>query len=147
MSLNKTLDRLFDEIRREAKRNPDFADRLDAVLRLHESRRDVPDQVIEEAASRPRTETAKPAKRPYAEARPPQEAPPLNPAGLLNREGAAALTAALAKLDEAQLRALVAEHNLDPAGETGAMDRDALAQHVLGQARRRAERDDKMFDY
>ena len=26
----QTLDRLFDEIRREAKRNPDFADRLDA---------------------------------------------------------------------------------------------------------------------
>ena len=37
MSLNKTLDRLFDEIRREAKRNPDFADRLDAVLRVHDS--------------------------------------------------------------------------------------------------------------
>ena len=50
MSLNKTLDRLFDEIRREAKRNPDFADRLDAVLRLHDSRRDVPDEVIEDVA-------------------------------------------------------------------------------------------------
>ena len=36
MSLNKTLDRLFDEIRREAKRNPAFADRLDAVLQLHD---------------------------------------------------------------------------------------------------------------
>src|SRR5512134_368472 len=50
MSLNKTLDRLFDEIRREAKRNPDFADRLDAVLRLHDSRRDVADDVVEEVA-------------------------------------------------------------------------------------------------
>src|SRR6185369_15572950 len=50
MSLNKTLDRLFDEIRREAKRNPDFADRLDAVLRLHDSRRDVGDEVIESVA-------------------------------------------------------------------------------------------------
>jgi hypothetical protein len=147
MSLNKTLDRLFDEIRREAKRNPDFADRLDAVLRLHDSRRDVPDQVIEEAASRPPAAAAKPAKRPHSEAAPVPEAPPLNPAGLFNREGEAALTAALSNLDEAQLRALVAEHNLDPADETGAMDRDALAQHVLGQARRRAERDDKMFDY
>ena len=39
MSLNKSLDRLFDEIRREAKRNPDFADRLDAVLRVHEAER------------------------------------------------------------------------------------------------------------
>ena len=50
MSLNKTLDRLFDEIRREAKRNPEFADRLDAVLRLHDSRRDVGDDVIEAVA-------------------------------------------------------------------------------------------------
>ena len=51
MSLNKTLDRLFDEIRREAKRNPDFANRLDAVLQLHDSRRDVPEGVVEEIAS------------------------------------------------------------------------------------------------
>ena len=51
MSLNKTLDRLFDEIRREAKRNPDFADRLDAVLRVHDSRRDVSDEMIEDVAS------------------------------------------------------------------------------------------------
>ncbi|HRO03119.1 MAG TPA: hypothetical protein PLS69_05900, partial [Terricaulis sp.] len=50
MSLNKTLDRLFDEIRREAKRNPAFADRLDAVLRLHESRREVDDETIEDVA-------------------------------------------------------------------------------------------------
>jgi hypothetical protein len=46
MSLNKTLDRLFDEIRRVAKRNPDFANRMDAVLRLHDSRRDVPEGVV-----------------------------------------------------------------------------------------------------
>jgi hypothetical protein len=51
MSLNKTLDRLFDEIRREAKRNPDFADRLDAVLQRHDSRRDVPDDVLEDVSS------------------------------------------------------------------------------------------------
>ena len=61
MSLNKTLDRLFDEIRREAKRNPDFADRLDAVLRLHESRRDVADGVIEDVASDPPHAEAAPA--------------------------------------------------------------------------------------
>ena len=48
MSLNKTLDRLFDEIRREAKRNPDFADRLDAVLQRHDSRRDVSEDVLDD---------------------------------------------------------------------------------------------------
>jgi hypothetical protein len=52
MSLNKTLDRLFDEIRREAKRNPDFADRLDAVLQRHDSRRDVPDEVLEDVVQK-----------------------------------------------------------------------------------------------
>jgi hypothetical protein len=136
MSLNKTLDRLFDEIRREAKRNPDFADRLDAVLRLHDSRREVPDEVVEDVA-RDRTAGVSPAVR----------ATQLNPVGLYKRAGEAALAAALADQDAPALRALVAEHNLDPSGETGALDRDGLAAHVVAQAKRRAERDEKMFDY
>lgn len=151
MSLNKTLDRLFDEIRREAKRNSDFADRLDAVLRLHDSRRDVPDEVIEDvalpagAAPQPHVKPAK--KKPPSEPPAVQEAPSLNPAGLYKREGEAALEVALAELDEGALKALIREHNLDPAGSTEAMDREALAAHILAQAKRRAERDDKMFDY
>jgi hypothetical protein len=144
MSLNKTLDRLFDEIRREAKRNPDFADRLDAVLRLHESRRDVPDEVLEQAAreAAPPAAAKKPAPPPTA-----AKAPPLNPAGLYKRRGEEALAAALAALDAEALRALIAEHNLDPSGAAEGLDRDALAAHVMAQAKRRAERDDKMFDY
>ena len=126
MSLNKSLDRLFDEIRRETRRNPEFADRLDAVMRAHTSRRDVAVGVAEE----------------YAD-----EAPALNPVGLYQREGAAALAAALAKQSLPALRALVAEHNLDPSGETGGFARDALIAHLLDQARRRAERDGKLFDY
>jgi hypothetical protein len=162
MSLNKTLDRLFDEIRREAKRNPDFANRLDAVLRLHDSRRDVPDEVVEEVQSSPASgggpdTGAKPvegegqvaAKSKRKKTDPPtrEAAPPLNPAGLYKREGEDALTAALAALDEAALRALIAEHNLDPAGETEAMPHEELATHIIAQAKRRAERDEKMFDY
>ncbi len=165
MSLNKTLDRLFDEIRREAKRNPDFADRLDAVLRLHESRRDVPPEVLDQlrqsgpASSREtavgeggRSASRRAApSRPAAPTSPPQagvrEAPQINPAGLYKRQGEDALTAALAALDEAALRALVVEHNLDPAGETSAMNETELAAHIIAQAKRRAERDDKMFDY
>jgi len=163
MSLNRTLDRLFDEIRREAKRNPGFADRLDAVLRLHDSRRDVPDGVVEDVASEtsaplageaaaqqpePQAVAAKSKRKKSAGETPAvQAAPSLNPAGLYKREGEDALTAALAALDEAALRALVDEHNLDPAGETGAMDEAELAAHIVAQAKRRAERDDKMFDY
>jgi hypothetical protein len=173
MSLNKTLDRLFDEIRREAKRNPEFADRLDAVLRLHDSRRDVADEVVEEVAqSSPvsvggaeRSEAegqvaprkSKKRDSPLSQsATPPDssparggalEAPSLNPAGLYKREGEDALTAALAALDGSALRALVVEHNLDPSGATGAMDDAELATHIIAQAKRRAERDEKMFDY
>jgi hypothetical protein len=145
MSLNKTLDRLFDEIRREAKRNPDFADRLDAVMRAHASRRDVPEAVQAEIAGEaaPAPQPAPPQPKPKRG----KSAPNINPAGLYKREGAEALAAALSLQDLGSLRALVAEHNLDPSGVTGALTRDELASHILLQAKRRAERDDKMFDY
>lgn len=170
MSLNRTLDRFFDEIRREAKRNPDFANRLDAVLQRHDSRRDVPDDVMEDVA---RDETPPPqagevrAKRGEGEspskrrAAPPQsaaptappqagelkKAPAINPAGLYKREGEEALRKALEGQELSALRALVAEHNLDPSGVTPALTRDELAAHIVAQAKRRAERDEKMFDY
>ncbi|MDZ4691663.1 hypothetical protein [Terricaulis sp.] len=147
MSLNKTLDRLFDEIRREAKRNPDFADRLDAVLQRHDSRRDVPDGVMDDVApDEAPVKKAKPAKPVVVEA-PPAKAPALNPAGVYKKDGEDALTAALVALDTAALRALVEENNLDPAGETPAMDEAELVAHIVAQAKRRAERDEKMFDY
>jgi hypothetical protein len=173
MSLNKTLDRLFDEIRREAKRNPEFADRLDAVLRLHDSRRDVADEIVEEVAvesspasgggperSEGEGQVGSKKKRRDAPLSQPATQPDsspvrggalepaaLNPAGLYKREGEDALTAALASLDQAALRALITEHNLDPSGVTGAMEDAELATHIIAQAKRRAERDDKMFDY
>lgn len=161
MSLNKTLDRLFDEIRREAKRNPDFADRLDAVLQRHDSRRDVPEEVVEDVvqeegppASSRQTPPSKKAKggptAPTAGKMPAVQegpAPDINPAGLYRKEGEDALTAALASQDLSALRALVAEHNLDPSGVTPSLTRDELAAHIVAQAKRRAERDEKMFDY
>lgn len=176
MSLNKTLDRLFDEIRREAKRNPDFANRLDAVLRLHDSRRDVPDGVMEEVAKdaalsspasggsvtgKANDEGGATAQTSDVGARtapsvssPPRggakrtvAAPDINPAGLLKREGEDALRTALQGQKLSALRALVSEHNLDPGGVTSTLTRDELATHIVAQAKRRAERDEKMFDY
>lgn len=142
MSLNKTLDRLFDEVRREAKRNPEFANRLDAVLQRHDSRRDVPDDVLADVAQ------DEPAKAPPKPAKPAtKSAPALNPAGLYKKDGEDALTAALVTLDAASLLALVVEHNLDPADETPGMDEAELVAHIVAQAKRRAERDEKMFDY
>jgi len=61
--------------------------------------------------------------------------------------GEAGLASALADQDLSALRALVAEHNLDPSGVTPALTRDELAAHIVSQAKRRAERDEKMFDY
>ncbi len=160
MSLNKTLDRLFDEIRREAKRNPDFADRLDAVLQRHDSRRDVGDDVLDDVvqeASSPAIVSAKSKRtKPNAvgQSAPPETvaspvglAPDINPAGLYRKGGEEGLAVALADQDLSALRALVAEHNLDPSGVTPSLTRDELAAHIVAQAKRRAERDEKMFDY
>jgi hypothetical protein len=146
MSLNKTLDRLFDEIRREAKRNPDFADRLDAVLRLHDSRRDVADEVVEDVA-RDESDAPVAAHPPEPAPAAPIEAPALNPAGFYKRKGEDALTEALIALDLSSLKALVEEHNLDPSGVAGDLDAAELVTHIVAQAKKRAERDDKMFDY
>jgi len=173
MSLNKTLDRLFDEIRREAKRNPGFADRLDAVLRLHDSRRDVSDEVVEEVSSparggsvaseardeggaATRTLAGKAARRPLSQSAAQPDSSPahggakppaINPAGMFKREGEDALTAALAALDVAALRALVTEHNLDPSGAASALGHAELVTHIVAQAKKRADRDEKLFDY
>ena len=178
MSLNKTLDRLFDEIRREAKRNPDFADRLDAVMQRHDSRRDVADDVLDdvvqdepaksspasgggaerseaEGAVAPSKSKRRSAPLSQSAARPDSApasggalaTPDLNPAAVYRRSGEDGLRSALADQDLSALRALVAEHNLDPSGVTPSLTRDELAAHIVAQAKRRAERDEKMFDY
>jgi hypothetical protein len=159
MSLNKTLDRLFDEIRREAKRNPDFADRLDAVMQRHDSRRDVADDVLDnvvqdEPAPPAKAKRTKPNAVVQSAPQPPEPvaptgglAPDLNPAAVYRKSGEDGLRSALADQDLSALRALVAEHNLDPSGVTPSLTRDELAAHIVSQAKRRAERDEKMFDY
>ncbi len=148
MSLNKSLDRLFNEIRREARRNPEFADRLDAVLRTHDSRRDVDEAAIaavgasEEAPAPEAAPAPVPAKKPKQAA-----APALNPVAILQRGGEDALEEALISHNREALLALVAEHNLDPGGEAGAFSREDLQAHVVAQAKKRVERDRKLFDY
>ncbi|MGE0044769.1 MAG: hypothetical protein AB7T08_03330 [Hyphomonadaceae bacterium] len=152
MSLNKSLDRLFNEIRREARRNPEFADRLDAILRTHDSRRDVADEVIEAVEAEEESAPAVPAPAPPPPATKPKKraaAPPpdINPVGLFQRGGEDALEEALISHNRDALLALIAEHNLDPGGEAAALSRDDLQAHVVAAAKRRAERDKKLFDY
>jgi hypothetical protein len=151
MSLNKSLNRLFDEIRREAKRNPEFADRLDAIFRVHESARDVADEVVEAART---DDDASGAAAPP----PPTDmrtlnagegagAPELNPVAFFTREGADALKVALTKFSKPALEGLLVEHNLDPAGATAGLPKPALVEHIIAQAQKRVERDRKLFDY
>ncbi|MGE3142698.1 MAG: hypothetical protein AB7L65_05210 [Hyphomonadaceae bacterium] len=143
MSLNKTLARFFDEVRREAKRNPAFADRLDAVLQAHESRRDVSDEALTAASSEA------PEAAPAAAAGIAPPAPTINPVGYYQREGAEALHAVLSDpaIDAAALRALVEEHNLDPGGEAEGLDKAGLVAHIVAHAERRAKRDSALFNY
>lgn len=152
MSLNRTLDRLFDEIRREAKRNPDFADRLDAILQGHVSRRDVDEETIA-AEAEPAIVESQPVAavvEPEPDAPPAPPAPPrpaFNPVGVIQRDGEDTLNALLGAMEPAEILALIAEHNLDPVGAAEGLEREALAAFVASQAKKRVERDKKLFDY
>jgi len=144
MSLNKSLNRLFDEIRREARRNREFADRLDAIFRVHESARQVADEVVEAA----RAEAEKPAPVVAVETPPaPELGDELNPVAFFTRQGADALKVALTGFTKPALEHLVSEHNLDPAGATSGLAKPALVEHIIAQAQKRVERDKKLFDY
>lgn len=133
--LTKKLRRFFNEVRREARRNPSFAAKLEAALDATR-----PDDAIallpEDAAAFDAPEEA--ASDPAME---------LNPVAIARREGAEGLRATIQGMPETALRGLIAEHNLDPAGETGRLRRDALVDHIVAQASKRIARDTKLFEY
>jgi hypothetical protein len=144
MSVNRTLDRFLTEIRREAKRNQAFAERLDAVFRAHSSGRDVSEEALEAVTAEPEATSPSP---PVSHAPPPVVLP--NPVGLLQKEGEAGLRATLcAKGVTAEaLRRLIAEHNLDPAGQADSAPKPALIDLIAAAAQKRIDRDKKLFDY
>lgn len=143
MSLSRTLNRLTRVVRAEARRNPEFADRLEAVLAAHTARR--PQDQAEVAALLSFEEPAaiEPESAEVA------VAPPLNPVALFTKEGADGLTAALsaAPWSRPALIALAREHNLDPAGEAESLDAGDLVAYLVSQAKKRVERDRRLFDY
>jgi hypothetical protein len=56
--------------------------------------------------------------------------------------------ARLSRFDAKALRLIVAQHNLDPANELkGKGAKKALVEHIFAAARKRAERDAKLFEY
>jgi hypothetical protein len=64
------------------------------------------------------------------------------------RKGAEAFEAQLAKFDAKELRAIIDRHKLDPAQSLkGKASKKALASHIVEVARKRSERDAKLFEY
>lgn len=64
------------------------------------------------------------------------------------KRDAAGFEARLAKFDAKELRAIIDRHHLDPANATkGKGAKKALAALILDVARKRAERDAKLFEY
>lgn len=56
--------------------------------------------------------------------------------------------ARLAAFDATELRMIIRKHHLDPANTLkGKAAKKALAAHILAAARKRAERDAKLFEY
>ncbi len=80
-------------------------------------------------------------------AEPVEAAPAINPVSIFSNQGEDALRSALSAPSREALVALVAEHNLDPAGQAEDADRNGLIEQIVSQAKKRVERDSKLFDY
>ncbi len=165
MSLNRALGELFKVIREEAASNPAFALKLEEALSVYRPSKALKQSAraklspktppvaepgpVEEALSEPlplEEREAAPAPLPHPA---PPEAPALNPVAVFTRDGEDGLRAALDGGDYSReaLAAVVAEHNLDPAGAAEGADRDGLIEQIVAQAKSRVERDRKLFDY
>ncbi|HWA21541.1 MAG TPA: hypothetical protein VG735_03990 [Caulobacterales bacterium] len=142
MSLNRALAELFKVVREEAAGNPAFALKLEEALSVYR-----PSKALKQAAKarlRPKPAAPAPAE-PVGQEEP--AAPGINPISIYTNQGEAALRMALAAPSRAALAALVEEHNLDPAGQADGADRDGLVEQIVAQAKKRVERDSKLFDY
>lgn len=157
MSLNRALAELFKVVRDEAASNPAFALKLEEALSAYR-----PSKAFKQAArAKVRPPPPKPSTpveaEPIGAAAPEPEtieeiaeveaAPAINPVAIFSTGGEDALRIALAGPSREALAALVAEHNLDPAGQAEGADRDGLVEQIVAQARKRVERDSKLFDY
>lgn len=144
MSLNRTLERLFRAIRCEVARNPAFAGELEAALREYRPRI---------GPARPLASPPKPVLAASPAGTKPMVSRPaktlLNPIAFARREGVDGLRGELLSgvYDEAALRVLLEEHNLDPAGAARDEAFAELVERLTEQARRRLERDQKLFAY
>lgn len=146
MTLNRTLERLFRSVRAEAARNPAFAAELEAALSQFRPRR--PGRMLRASEqAQPRAAEPNPPIAAPALIAPSAPIPALNPIAVFRRLGAAGLRRELEPFAVEALRALIAEHNLDPAGEATEEGLGALVERIVAAAQRRVERDQKLFAY
>lgn len=151
MSLQRALTELFKVIREEANANPEFALKLEEALGTYR-----PSKAAKRAALKRVSPGAppKPVPRPVEGPPAPKGAPAptitLNPVSVLTQSGEEGLRSVLAEdgYSAETLAALAAEHNLNPAGTTASSaDKSAWIEQIVAQAKKRVERDSKLFDY
>ncbi len=157
MSLNQALNEILRAIREEVAQNPRFKKRLEEALAAYQPQRRRARALSPAGAAQRPTPTPTSAPAPAAPPPPVEPAPAplppaaetLNPIALFSRVGEEGLRAALAGpgLSRAALAALVEEHNLDPAGTVAEAETPALIEQIVAQARKRVERDRRLFDY
>lgn len=121
--IDKTLSSMFKVVTDEAVNNPAFGKRLEESLA----------KFGQELAERRLAERNVGEFHPFIE----------------YRKGAPEeFEARLAKFDVKELRVIVQKHHLDPANTLkGKGAKKALVAHILAAARKRAERDAKLFEY
>jgi hypothetical protein len=161
MSLQRALTELFKVIREEANTNPEFALKLEEALGTYRPSKRAKQRARERASpNTPRPmQPPRPAFEPPSEVPVtiPEEAPPpagivhgLNPVSVLSQQGEDALRATLGDdgYSAETLAAIASEHNLNPAGTTAdSADKGAWIEQIVAQAKKRVERDSKLFDY
>ena len=121
--IDKTLSSMFKVVTDEAVNNPAFGQRLEDVLA----------KFGQELAERRLAERSVEGFHPLIE---------------FKKGTPDEFEARLMKFDAQELRVLVQKHHLDPANVLkGKGAKKALVAHVLEAARKRAERDAKLFEY
>lgn len=153
MSLNRALTELFKAVREEAARNPEFAERIGEAIAIYKP----PKRRRRAVAPAPATPPppAKPFDLQAALAREGEApandaaiaAPDINPISFYSGKGEEALRKELEGESREALAALVAEHNLDPAGTAAEADKAGLIDQIVAQAKKRVERDKALFNY
>ncbi len=120
--IDRALNSLFKAVAEEAQLNPSFARKLEDSLA----------KFAEDYVERQRTERRVGEFHPFIEYR-------KSPDDFAER---------LSSFDQGDLRLIVAKHNLDAAGLLKSKtSKKALVEHIVAAARKRVERDAKLFEY